>query len=133
VSAHSLSHNHSLIAPSNPTAYSLTPSLRLVSGKSHTSLHSTYEVVGKVLTLDGGMGLGLRVLGATEWPKNADTEAVIDLKAYEAVVDATHRYKGISTRTRVPGSGRISMVGRVTIVRVRFIELQLKERWSMKS
>ena len=95
MSAHSLSHNHSLIAPSNPTAYSLTPSLRLVSGKSHTSLHSTYEVVGKVLTLDGGMGLGLRVLAATEWPKNADTGAVIDLKAYEAVVDATHRCKGI--------------------------------------
>jgi hypothetical protein len=95
VSAHSLSHNHSLIAPSNPTEYSLTPSLHLVSSESHLSLHSTYEAVGKVLTLDGGMGLGLRVLGATEWPKNADTEAVIDLKAYEAVVDATHRYKGI--------------------------------------
>lgn len=41
------------------------------------------------------MGLGLRVLGATEWPKNADTGAPIDMKAYEAVVDATHRYKGI--------------------------------------
>ena len=95
MSAHSLSHNHSLTAPSNPTEYSLTPSLRLVSSESHLSLHSTYEVVGKVLTLDGGMGLGLRVLGATEWPKNADTGAAIDLKAYEAVVDATHRYKSI--------------------------------------
>jgi hypothetical protein len=41
------------------------------------------------------MGLGLRVLGVIEWPKNVDIEAVIDLKAYEAVVDATHRYKGI--------------------------------------
>jgi hypothetical protein len=41
------------------------------------------------------MGLGLRVLGATEWPKNPETGATIDLKAYEAVVDATHRYKGI--------------------------------------
>ena len=78
-----------------PTEYSLTPSLRLVSTESHLSLYSTYEVVGKVLTLDGGMGLGLRVLSATEWPKNADTGAVIDLKAYGAVIDATHRYKGI--------------------------------------
>ena len=67
----------------------------MVSSESHLSLRSTYEVVGKVLTLDGGMGLGLRVLGATEWPKNADTGVATDLKAYEAVVDATHRYKGI--------------------------------------
>jgi hypothetical protein len=67
----------------------------LVSSESHLSLHGTYEIVGKVITLDGGMGLGLRVLGATEWPKNPDTGAAIDLKAYEAVVDATHRYKGI--------------------------------------
>jgi len=48
-----------------------------------------------VLTLDGGMGLGLRVLGATEWPRNGDTGAPIDMQAYEAVVDATHRYKAI--------------------------------------
>ena len=67
----------------------------MVSSESYLSLHSTYEVVGKVLTLEGGMGLGLRVLGATEWPKNAVTGAAIDLKAYEAVVDATRRYKGI--------------------------------------
>jgi hypothetical protein len=67
----------------------------LASSESHLSLHSTYEVVGKVIKLDGGMGLGLRVLGATEWPKNSDTGAAIDLKAYEAVVNATHRYKGI--------------------------------------
>jgi replication factor A3 len=67
----------------------------LASSESHLSLRSTYEVVGKVITLDGGMGLGLRVLGATEWPKNPDTGTAIDLKAYEAVVDATHRYKGI--------------------------------------
>jgi hypothetical protein len=48
-----------------------------------------------VLTLDGGMGLGLRVLGATEWHRNGDASAPIDMKAYEAVVDATHRYKAI--------------------------------------
>jgi hypothetical protein len=41
------------------------------------------------------MGLGLRVLGTTEWPRNDATGAPIDMKAYEAVVDATHRYKGI--------------------------------------
>jgi hypothetical protein len=41
------------------------------------------------------MGLGLRVLGATEWPRNDVTGAPVDMKAYEAVVDATHRYKGI--------------------------------------
>jgi len=104
-----------------------------VSTESHLSLYSTYEVVGKVLTLDGGMGLGLRVLSATEWPKNADTGAVIDLKAYGAVIDATHRYKGILREREFRGRGRISTVGRMAIVRVQFIELQLKERWSMKS
>jgi hypothetical protein len=31
--------------------------------------------------------------GSTQF-QNADTGAVIDPKAYEAVVDATHRYKG---------------------------------------
>ena len=43
------------------------------------------------------MGLGLRVLGATEWPKQSagGTAAAIDMRAYEAVVDATHRYKEI--------------------------------------
>lgn len=47
------------------------------------------------MELAGGAGLGLRVLGATEWPKNAETGAPIDLKVYEAVVEATHRWKGI--------------------------------------
>ena len=87
------------LLPHSPLNYSthtlLTSAHFLFTRDSHLSLHSTYEIVGKVLTLDGGMGLGLRVLGATEWPKNADTGAAIDMKAYEAVVDATHRHKGI--------------------------------------
>ena len=62
---------------------------------SHLSLHSVYEVVGKVINLEGGQGLGIRVLGATVWPKNEETGQAVDMKAYEAVVDATHRYKGI--------------------------------------
>jgi hypothetical protein len=50
------------------------------------------------------MGLGLRVLGATEWPKHADSGAPIDMRAYEAVVDATHRYKGIFYENESSGS-----------------------------
>jgi hypothetical protein len=48
-----------------------------------------------VITLEGGMGLGLRVLGATEWPRHPDTGAPIDMRAYEAVVNATLKYKGM--------------------------------------
>lgn len=58
-------------------------------------MHSLYEVVGKVINLEGGHGLGIRVLGATQWPKNEQTGQTADLKAFEAVVDATHRYKSI--------------------------------------
>ena len=53
-----------------------------------------YEIVGKVVNLEGGGGLGLKVLGSTEWPKNEQGTAA-DLRAYEAVVDATHRHRGI--------------------------------------
>ena len=77
--------------PACTLAFALTHS----HSDSHLSLHSTYEIVGKVIDLTGGQGLGLRVLGATEWPKNPDTGAPIDMKAYEAVVDVTHRYKAI--------------------------------------
>ena len=35
------------------------------------------------------------MLGATLWPKNDETGQQADLKAFEAVVDATHRYKSI--------------------------------------
>ena len=61
---------------------------------SHLSVHSLYEIVGKVINLDGGQGLGLRVLSSTEWPKN-DRNELPDTKLFEAVVDATHRYKNI--------------------------------------
>ena len=54
-----------------------------------------YEIVGKVINLEGGQGLGIRVLGATLWSKNETTGQNADLKAFEAVVDATHRYKSI--------------------------------------
>jgi hypothetical protein len=61
---------------------------------SHLQLQSLYEVVGKVLPLEGGHGLGLRVLSSTLWPKNERGE-LPDVKLFEAVVDATHRYKEI--------------------------------------
>lgn len=57
-------------------------------------MQSLYEVVGKVINLEGGAGLGLRVLTATSWQKN-DAGQSIDLKVFEAVVDATHRHKEI--------------------------------------
>ena len=66
-----------------------------MSRDSHLSLHSYYEVVGKVISLSEGAGEGIRVLGATEWPKNEATGQGPDMKAYEAVVEATHRWKGI--------------------------------------
>lgn len=53
-----------------------------------------YEVVGKVAQLDGGQGLGVRVLGTTEW-LTGDNGAAVDMKSYEAVVEATHRWKEI--------------------------------------
>ena len=59
---------------------------------SHLSPQSIYEVVGKVINLDNGQGLGMRVLSTTEWPKSQDGKSV-DLKIYEAVVDATHKHK----------------------------------------
>lgn len=65
-----------------------------ISSDSHISQQQIYEVVGKVINLDGGAGLGIRVLSATNWPKTEDGQP-IDLKAFEAVVDATHRYKEI--------------------------------------
>lgn len=38
--------------------------------------------------------MGIRVLSSTIWPKNERGE-LPDSKLFEAVVDATHRYKGI--------------------------------------
>lgn len=50
--------------------------------------------MGKVIDLEGNHGLGIRVLSTTEWPKNENGQTP-DLKLFEAVVDATHRYKDI--------------------------------------
>lgn len=61
---------------------------------SHLAPQSLYEVVGKVINLEGGAGLGIRVMLATQWPKNQNGQAP-DLKLYEATVEATHRHKEI--------------------------------------
>ncbi|KAL6248383.1 hypothetical protein RBB50_004638 [Rhinocladiella similis] len=66
----------------------------LLSRDSHVSVGSMFEIVGKVINLDGGQGLGLRVLNATEWPRNENGQ-LPDIKLFEAVVDVTHRYKSI--------------------------------------
>jgi len=66
----------------------------LLSRESHVSVGSMFEIVGKVVNLDGGQGLGLRVLNATEWPRNENGQ-LPDLKLFEAAVDVTHRYKNI--------------------------------------
>ena len=72
----------------------LHSSLTLCLRDSHLSVNSLYEIVGKVVNLDGGEGLGLRVLSSTEWPRN-ERDELPDIKLFEAVVDATHRYKNI--------------------------------------
>jgi hypothetical protein len=65
---------------------------------SHLHPQSLYEVVGKVTPLtpssNASDGLGLRVLSSTLWPKNERGE-LPDTKLFEAVVDATHRYREI--------------------------------------
>lgn len=66
----------------------------ILNRDSHIAPQSIYEVVGKVINLEGGHGLGMRVMAATEWPKNSKGMAP-DLNLYEAVVDATHRHKEI--------------------------------------
>lgn len=66
----------------------------ILNRDSHLSPQSIYEVVGKVINLEGGAGLGMRVMAATEWPKN-ERGQLPDLRLYEAVVDATHKYREI--------------------------------------
>jgi hypothetical protein len=75
---------------------------------SHLSVNSMYEIVGKVINLDGGQGLGVKVLSSTEWPKN-DRGELPDIKLFEAVVEATHRYKDIFYEGG--GDGNSSMGG----------------------
>lgn len=61
----------------------------ILNRDSHLSPQGLYEIVGKVINLEGGAGYGIRVMLATEWSKNTD------LKSFEALVDATHRYREI--------------------------------------
>lgn len=64
------------------------------SRDSHLSVGSLYEIVGKVVNIEGGHGLGLRVLSSSEWPRNEKGQ-LPDMKLFDAVVDVTHRYKNI--------------------------------------
>ncbi|KAH8705410.1 putative ssDNA binding protein Ssb3 [Talaromyces proteolyticus] len=63
----------------------------LLSPDSHLQMGKLFEIVGKVTELDGGQGLGLRVLGTTDWGSPANC----DYKIYEKVVDVSHRCKEI--------------------------------------
>ncbi|KAE8144948.1 replication factor A protein 3 [Aspergillus avenaceus] len=56
---------------------------------SHLQMGRLVEVVGKVADVD--QGLGIRVLGTTDWGNPADC----DYKIYENVVNATHRFKSV--------------------------------------
>lgn len=58
-----------------------------LSRDSHMLVGNAVEIVGKVNQGD----LSVKVLHATDWGK-ADK---VDWKAWEALVDATHRYKEI--------------------------------------
>ncbi|KIX04459.1 uncharacterized protein Z518_05327 [Rhinocladiella mackenziei CBS 650.93] len=66
----------------------------LLNRDSHLSVGSLYEIVGRVVNIEGGHGLGLRVFSSKEWPRNENGQQP-DIKLFEAVVDATHRYKSI--------------------------------------
>ncbi|ETN41758.1 uncharacterized protein HMPREF1541_03695 [Cyphellophora europaea CBS 101466] len=66
----------------------------ILNRDSHLQVNAMYEIVGKVINLDGGHGLGVRVLSSTEWPKNERGE-LPDIKLFEAVVDATHKCRSI--------------------------------------
>ncbi|KAJ9653507.1 hypothetical protein H2198_007289, partial [Neophaeococcomyces mojaviensis] len=70
----------------------------LLNRDSHLSPQGLYEVVGKVVNLEGGNGYGIKVMATTEW-KNANGSKV-DLAAFDAVVDATHRYKELFYGTK---------------------------------
>lgn len=61
---------------------------------SHLQVNAMYEIVGKVINLEGGQGLGVKVLSSTEWPKNERGE-LPDMKLFEAVVNVTHQCKDI--------------------------------------
>ncbi|GAQ42617.1 hypothetical protein AtubIFM55763_008210 [Aspergillus tubingensis] len=58
---------------------------------SHLQMGKLVEIIGKVADLDNGSGVGIRVLGSTDWGSPADC----DYKIYEHVVNATHKLKPI--------------------------------------
>ncbi|OJI95992.1 hypothetical protein ASPVEDRAFT_120362 [Aspergillus versicolor CBS 583.65] len=58
---------------------------------SHLQMGKLVEVVGKVAEMEGGQGLGIRVLATTDWGNPASC----DYKIYEKVVDVTHKLKPI--------------------------------------
>ncbi|RAL14625.1 putative ssDNA binding protein Ssb3 [Aspergillus homomorphus CBS 101889] len=57
---------------------------------SHLQMGKLVEIIGKVTDLNEG-GIGIRVLGSTDWGNPADC----DYKIYEQVVNATHKLKPI--------------------------------------
>ncbi|KAE8348800.1 replication factor A protein 3 [Aspergillus coremiiformis] len=61
----------------------------LLKPDSHLQMGRLVEVVGKVVDVEGG--LGVRVLASFDWGSPADC----DYKIYEHVVNATHRFKGV--------------------------------------
>lgn len=64
----------------------------LLNRDAHLRLHGVYEVVGKVVNLEGGQGEGVRLLTSTEWPDKVDEKTgevtKVDLRVYDAVVSA---------------------------------------------
>lgn len=65
----------------------------LINRDSHLAQGTYYEILGKVVNLEGGQGLGVKVLTATEC--KSEDGGKVDMSIYAAVVDATHRYKEI--------------------------------------
>ncbi|KAJ5279535.1 hypothetical protein N7478_004907 [Penicillium angulare] len=61
----------------------------ILTPDDHLQMGKLVEVVGKVVNVEGG--LGLRVLGTSDWGNPADC----DYKIWESLVDATHRIKTI--------------------------------------
>ncbi|KAJ5697536.1 replication factor A protein 3 [Penicillium malachiteum] len=61
----------------------------ILTPDEHLQMGKLVEVVGKVADIEGGVGI--RVLGSTDWGNPADC----DYKIYEQVVEATHRVKSI--------------------------------------
>lgn len=75
-----------------PNGHGTTAAVTLhLNRDSHLSMGNAVEIVGKVNEGD----LSVKVLNATDWGR-ADS---VDWKAWEALVDATHRWKEIFYET----------------------------------